>query len=168
MDCALRQFVNTECTIIPLDSDLRKLLLDEYSRHLRYILELRVRLKHPVCTGTSRLTLRTLCPVHKDEFNNHFDGKDFINTPLPLSAPFLFEEVQKAFAGSYEIFQSASEMRNPEVNTVEDKSLPVELRVGQAEVIHSMLLQKTVLCILPTAYGKTLASVSSSFIKAQV
>lgn len=91
MDCYFGEIVTTDCTKFKLDSELRKLLLDEYPRALRYMLEIRVlNQNRSFPTVTGQLPLRTLSPVHEDEFNDRFIGKDFIDEQYPISSQFLF------------------------------------------------------------------------------
>jgi superfamily II DNA or RNA helicase len=94
-------------------------------------------------------------PDHKHCFIGKYGRLQHLKEPFPLPVVYNFVQIQILYSGSVQ-------------NAGIALHFPPVLRKQQAKVVKSMLLGKTVLCIMPTASGKTLASISSSIIKAQV
>jgi hypothetical protein len=155
--CSVSEFAVSECTIITRDSVLRKEIVQELEKETQFLLSTRICLENvPKCGKYNGiLPLGTVCPDHKHYFVGKYEGMQHLKEPFPLPVVYNFVQVQMLYSGSVK-------------NAGLALHFPPVLREQQAEVVNSMLLGKTVLCIMPTASGKTLASISPSIIKAQV
>jgi len=120
-----------------------KILVQFLSSEDRYIIHRRLE----ILTGeTKEVNVSTLCPVHAEQVYTEYNGVFYSRT-------FVEEEIQEAYSKAVRTF---------------NLKIHGSLKVLQAETIHKMLCRKHLFVVLPTSYGKTIAGIVSSLVRAIV